>query len=276
MRRIILLGLVLSACGVPQELYNTRSRELDRCHADLTRTQSDYNAAQKNADDLATDASDLRERLSALQSDHQKAAQSLAVEQKNLESYKKDAVLAQKRADLLRDLQSHVQPLVDKKQVVVEEVKGRILLRIQEASLFDTGHAELRPDGQELLHELATVMKQLNRDVLVACHTDNQPVKNSQFGSAWELTLARSVAVVRDFQGEGVDPRRLGAAGYSEFNYLTDNSDEAGRAQNRRVELIVMPTQEELLPLPPLAVAKPAPAVTKPVPAVAAPAGKAP
>ena len=251
MKRTVLCFLVLSsACGVSQELYNTRSRELDRCHADVTRTQSDYTAAQKNADDLATDASDLRERLSALQSDRQKATQSVVAEQKNLDAYKKDAALAQRRADTLAALQAHVQPLVDKKQVVVESIKGRILLRIQEASLFDTGHADLRPDGQALLRELATVMKQTNRDFLVACHTDNQPVKGSQFGSAWELTLARSVAVVRHFQGEGVDPRRLGAAGYSEFSYLTGNGDDSARAQNRRVELILMPTQEELLPLP--------------------------
>ncbi len=249
-RGLAAVVLLLSACGVQQELYNARSRELDRCRADLTRTQSDFNTTQKNADDLATDASDLRERLSALQSDRQKAEKNVATEQKNLELYKKDAALAQKRADTLAELQSNVQPLVDKKQVVIESVKGRILLRIQEASLFDTGRADLRPDGQALLRELATVMKQLNRDFLVACHTDNQPVKGSQYGSAWELTLARAVAVVRDFQGEGVDPRRLGAAGYSEFNYLTGNGEEMGRAQNRRVELIVMPTQEELLPLP--------------------------
>ena len=250
MKRWLAGVVLLSACGVQQELYNARSRELDRCRADLTRTQSDFSAAQKNADDLATDASDLRDRLSTLQNDRQKADKNLAVEQKNLDAYKKDAALAQKRADTLADLQSHVQPLVDKKHVVLEAVKGRILLRIQEASLFDTGHAELRPDGQALLRELATVMKQVNRDFLVACHTDNQAVKGSQFGSAWELTLARAVAVVRDFQGEGVDPRRLAAAGYSEFNYLFSNGDEAGRAQNRRVDLIVMPTQEELLPLP--------------------------
>jgi len=253
MRPVFLVAaLTLGACGIPQEIYNTRVRELDRCAADLTRAQSELSSTQKNADDLATEASDLRDRLITIESERVKVSRALAGQQENLELFKNVATLAERRAELYDGLAKKLQPLVDKKQVKLEVGKGRLLIRIPEASLFDPVRAELRPEGQALLHEVAAVMKQINRDIVVACHSDNQPMsqKGSPFRSAWELTVARSVAVVRYFQGEGVDPRHLAAAGYSEFNYLVENTDEPSRSQNRRIDLVVIPAADELLPLP--------------------------
>jgi chemotaxis protein MotB len=246
-------ALLLGACGVPQEIYNTRVRELDRCTADLTRVQSDLIGTQKNADELATQASDLRDQLMTVESERVKTSRALAGQQENLDLFKNVATLAERRAELYEGLRKKLQPLVQRGQVKLEAGKGRVLIRIPEAALFDPIRAELRPDGQLLLRELAAVMKQVNRDFVVACHSDNQSLsqKGSPWKSAWELTLARSVAVVRYFQGEGVDPRHLAAAGYSEFNYLVENTDETARAQNRRIDLLVMPSADELLPLPP-------------------------
>ena len=190
-------ALLLVACGVPQEIYNTRVRELDRCTADLTRVQSDLAGTQKNADELATQASDLRDQLMTVESERVKTSRALAGQQENLDLFKNVATLAERRAELYDGLSKKLQPLVQKSQVKLEAGKGRLLIRIPEATLFDPIRAELRPDGQLLLHELAAVMKQVNRDFVVACHSDNQPLsqKGSPWKSAWELTLARSVAV---------------------------------------------------------------------------------
>lgn len=250
MKRMALIALFVSACGVPQELYNARQRDLDRCSAELTKAQSDYGSAQRNADELSTEAADLRDRVSSLQADRQKSASAMQQQLANYEAFKNATKLAEQRAEIYDQLARALQPLVDQKRVSLESVHGRLLVRMPDAELFEPGKAEVRSDGQALLRELASVLKQVNRDVLVASHTDNQPLTGTQFHSAWELTLARSVAVVRFFQGEGVDPRHLGAAGYSEFNNVTDNADENARALNRRLELIVMPAPEELIPLP--------------------------
>lgn len=249
---VLALMLGLTACGVPQEVYNTRVRELDRCAADLTRAQSDLATTQKNADELATEASELRDRLITVENDRVKTSRALAGQADNLEQFKRVAMLAERRAELYEDIGKRLAPIVEKKQVKLEAGKGRLLIHIPEGALFDSQRAELRTDGQGLLRELAAVLKQVNRDFIVACHSDNQPMpRGAPFRSAWELTLARSVAVVRYFQGEGVDPRRLAAAGYSEFNYLVENTDEPSRAQNRRIDLVVVPAADELLPLPP-------------------------
>ena len=133
----------------------------------------------------------------------------------------------------------------------IENSQGKFVIRFSDASLFDAGFAELRPEGQTLLRAVGAGLKVVNRDVLVACHTDNQPIaKGSNYKSNWELTTARAVAVVRFFQGEGIDPRHLGAAGYSEFSFFSDGAESNARAQNRRIELVIVPSADELLPLP--------------------------
>jgi flagellar motor protein MotB len=251
-RLLTCLMLVLAACGVPQEIFDTRVRELDRCRTDLNRVQGDYASTQKNADELAGESSELRDRITTLESDRMRLSTNLSVQKQNAELFKNALTMADRRAELYKLIASKLQPLVDAKQVTLDNGKSRLFIGMPDASLFEAGRADLRPDGEKLLRELAGTMKQVNRDFLVACHSDNQALpKTSLFKSGWELTLARSIAIVRFFQGEGVDPRHLGAAGYSEFNFLADNADEAGRAQNRRVELVVMPNADELLPLPP-------------------------
>ncbi len=256
--RLAVIALFACACGVPQEIFNTRLRELDRCHADLTRAQGDLSATRQNADELANQTSEMRERVNTLETDRMRLSSTLSSQKQNLELYKNAATLAQRRADLYLLLSEKLKPLVDGKQIAIDTAKGKFLIRFADASLFDAGRAELRPEGQTLLREIGAVLKIVNRDVLVACHTDNQALaKGSPFKSNWELTTARAVAVVRFFQGEGLDPRHLGAAGYSEFSFLGENGDSEGRAQNRRVELVVMPAADELLPLPP-EVTKPA------------------
>ena len=275
MKRVVLsMALLCGACGVQQEVFNLRVRDLDRCNAELARTQGDLTATRANADQLASDSSDLRDRLNTIEGDRSRLSKTLSSQSSNLELFKNAATLAQRRVDLYEDIMHKLQPLVDKKLLEIDTTKGRLLIRIAEASLFESGKTDLRNESQGLLHELASVMKQVNRDFLVAAHSDNQPVapKGSVYRSAWEMTVARSVAVVRFFQGEGVDPRRLGAAGYSEFSYLAPNADDGSKQKNRRIELIVMPAQDELLPLPPaLELRKAEQTVIPKVPAVVEP-----
>jgi chemotaxis protein MotB len=282
---LLICSLVATACGVPQEVFDTRVRELDKCHTDLTRSQSDFSATQKNADDLATEASDLRDRITQLESDRNKLSNSLSIQSQYQEIVKSAIQLADRRADLYLLLVDKLRTLIDQKAVTLEGGKNRMLIRFADGIAFDAGRAELRAEGQVLLRSLAAVMKSVNRDVLVAVHNDNGAIiKGSPFKSGWELTTARAVAIVRFLQGEGVDPRHLGAAGYSEFNFIADNTDEAGRALNRRVELIFTPTADELVPLPPElgrrlvermrppTPAPPAPSPTTPPPTVPTPA----
>ena len=71
-------------------------------------------------------------------------------------------------------------------------------------------------------------------------YTDNVPIRNDLFPSNWELSAARASSVVRLFESSGIDPARLSAVAFGEQNPSASNETEAGRAENRRVVLVVL------------------------------------
>jgi len=113
--------------------------------------------------------------------------------------------------------------------------------------LFASGSADLSNEGEQTLSEVATVLRDIpNRDFQVAGHTDNVPIRRSRFRNNWELSSARALQVVEYLQEQGVDPRHLSAAGYSEFAAAESNDTEEGRTANRRIEIVLMPNLDEL------------------------------
>jgi len=86
-----------------------------------------------------------------------------------------------------------------------------------------------------------------DREFVVAGHTDNMPLgKGGAFKSNWELSTARALEVVRVMVASGIPAHQLAAAGYGEFDPIAGNETKEGRAQNRRLEIIVMPRIQEL------------------------------
>jgi chemotaxis protein MotB len=234
-------------CGVSQEIYLQRTTELDRCQSELTRSQGDLNASRQKTDELAGESGELRDRLTTLETDRFKLSANLSATKKEMEQLRKAQALSERRVELYYSLREKLAPLITDKSVAVEVRKSKLVLTVSDEPLFDPGKADLKPKGLSVLRQLAAVLKGVpERDFLVAGHTDNQPLKGSTFRSGWDLTTARAVAVVRALQGEGVDPRHLAAAGYSEFDYLSDNSDAGARSINRRIEVVFMPSAEEL------------------------------
>ena len=111
--------------------------------------------------------------------------------------------------------------------------------------LFDPGQAAINPDGRAELDKLAAAVNDLAREIppdipwimRVDGHTDKRPIASPQFKSNWDLSASRAIAVVQYLVSKGVDPTRLLAAGFGEFQPLdTGDSDDALR-RNRRIEL---------------------------------------
>ena len=84
------------------------------------------------------------------------------------------------------------------------------------------------------------------RRFMVAGHTDDQPIKTQQFPNNWYLSTARANSVVQYMIKEKFPATSLAAAGYGEFDPVAKNDAEAGREQNRRIEIILVPNLEEL------------------------------
>jgi chemotaxis protein MotB len=116
-----------------------------------------------------------------------------------------------------------------------------IHMTFTDAFLFAPGSAEIQPQGQPMLHEIGRVIRQMPYDVRVEGHTDNLPIRTWRFPSNWELSTARAVNVVKYLiESENVDPRRLSAVGYGDSKPLVSNDNAEQRAQNRRVEIVLM------------------------------------
>ena len=111
--------------------------------------------------------------------------------------------------------------------------------------LFDTGQAAVKPDGEGELDKLAAAVIDLEREIppeipwvmRVDGHTDKRPIQSPQFKSNWELSAARAIAVVQYLVSKGVDPQRLVAAGFGEFQPIDPGDTEDALSKNRRIEL---------------------------------------
>ncbi len=116
----------------------------------------------------------------------------------------------------------------------------------QSSVLFDVGKADISPAGQASLDTLAAAVIDLEREIppdipwilRVDGHTDNTPITGAgPYKSNWELSAARAVSVVQYLISKGVEPDRLAAAGFGEFQPIDQGNDEEARARNRRIEL---------------------------------------
>lgn len=231
---------VLGACGPSQEQYDQLDQQLKACQGDLSKTKDQLTAAEGEKSKLAQDVEAKKGQIASLDKE-------MLSKKKELDALRKAQAAAEERARVYKQLMAKLQSMIDSGKLKVEIRKGRMIVKLSDKILFDPGKTKLKDDGQAALKEVAAALKDINdRDFLVAGHTDNVPIKSRQFKSNWELSAARGVEVVRFLQGEGVDPKHLGAAGYSEYDPVGDNADDEGRKGNRRIEIVLMPNIEEL------------------------------
>ena len=143
-----------------------------------------------------------------------------------------------------QSLESEMRNALESKDVTISRLQGKLTVNILDRVLFDSGEADLKPDGAAVLRKVADLLQQhTNLQVHVVGHTDNVPIRGgrSRFASNWELSTARATAAVRFLtEKTGVDPRRLGVVGYGEFRPIADNSTAEGRAKNRRIAITIL------------------------------------
>lgn len=113
-------------------------------------------------------------------------------------------------------------------------------ITIQEVASFDSGRANLRPEFLSVLKNIATVLQELNNNIQVSGHTDDRPIHTAEFPSNWELSVGRSMNVMKYMVNNStIKPERFTIVGNGEYRPITTNTTEEGRAANRRVELLV-------------------------------------
>lgn len=133
---------------------------------------------------------------------------------------------------------------VDDRNVKLRKSKNGIEIELQDNILFNSGEAELRSTANSILRDIARILEPFPNAIAIEGFTDNQPIDNIFYPSNWDLSVARSAAVVRRLTAAGVDPTRLSAIGYGEFQPIATNNNAFGRRQNRRVIIRVLPSEE--------------------------------
>ncbi|MFB2705700.1 MULTISPECIES: flagellar motor protein MotD [Marinobacter] len=129
--------------------------------------------------------------------------------------------------------------LISQGVVSLETNEQWLELNLPNSMLFSSGDAEPHYDAFQVIEKIATVLRNRDNAIKVEGFTDNQPIRTSRFPSNWELSSARASAVARMLMMEGVEPERLAAVGYGQYQPVARNDTEEGRRRNRRVVLLI-------------------------------------
>ena len=142
-------------------------------------------------------------------------------------------------------MKAKFQRMIDSGTLDITFRRGRMIVELPAAVLFDSGSAELSEAGRDAVTRLAKVLRNVPQHrFLVGGHTDNVPAVK-EYKSNWDLSAARAVRVTESLTRHGVAPTRLVIAGYAEFDPIATNSTDTGRQKNRRIEIILEPYVEQ-------------------------------
>jgi chemotaxis protein MotB len=141
-----------------------------------------------------------------------------------------------------RELEQKLSEQIALQTVSIQMGRDGLVISLREAGFFRSGSAAPKEESIGTLREIAASLDRTAYNVRVEGHTDNIPIHTEEFDSNWELSSARATRIARIFlESKAIAPERLSAAGYAEFHPAASNSSAEGRAQNRRVDLVVLP-----------------------------------
>lgn len=242
----------------------TRNRELIGEYEDL---EEDHADLQEKYKQLQSDHVDLGERFSNMMTD--KLNQGYLFDERLKE---KERRLAHKEKELIEREQriSELERIIARQDSIAKRLNrllreallgfkadelsieirdGKVYVSMSDKLMFASGKAEVQEKGKEALEVLAKVLKKNPEfEILVEGHTDNVPIKTDKYKDNWDLSVARATAMVRLLnEKHGLEAERLTASGRGEYDPKATNETAAGRAQNRRTEIILSPNLDEVM-----------------------------
>ena len=181
--------------------------------------------------------------LSQMISDLEKENAQLKEEIASLRKAKEEEV--QKTSKTYEEMLDKMKGEISKGQVTISELKGKLTVNMLNAILFDSGKAEVKPEGLAVLQKVIDILKNVkDKAIRIEGHTDNVKITGElarKYPTNWELSAARAINVARYLQQQGIDPAILAAVAYGEYKPVASNDTEEGKAKNRRIEIILVP-----------------------------------
>lgn len=219
-------------------------RDLLAAHADQERQEGTLTNRQKQL-------ADLRDQLKDMQQTNDRLLATIDGLQQQVEKERvaREARLA-KVKNTYDQLVSAMEQEIKRGELTISNLEGQLSVNLLNKILFDSGKTAIKPEGQKVLRSLGDVLNKFpDKALQVEGYTDNVQISSrlkEQYPTNWELSTARATSVVHFLQDQiGLPGDRLIAAGFSEYRPLASNDTEEGRAQNRRIQILLVPYKKK-------------------------------
>jgi chemotaxis protein MotB len=196
---------------------------------------------QSRSDNLSQTIFELRRKVTDLEDENAK----LKAENAGLAKAREEQV--QKVSSTYESLLEKMKSEISQGQVTISELKGKLTVNMVDSILFDSGKAEVKKGGLEILGKVISILKDVSdKSIRIEGHTDNVQISRAlaqRYPTNWELSAARAINVARFLQDQGIDPANLAAVAYGEWKPVATNDTAEGKAKNRRIEIILVPKE---------------------------------
>jgi chemotaxis protein MotB len=196
---------------------------------------------QSKSDSLSQSIFELRRKVADLDAENTK----LKAENASLVKAREEQV--QRMSSTYESLLEKMKSEISQGQVTISELKGKLTVNMVDSILFDSGKAEVKKGGLEILGKVISILKDVSdKSIRIEGHTDDVQISRAlakRYPTNWELSAARAINVTRYLQDQGIEPGNLSAVAYGEWKPVAGNDTDEGKAKNRRIEIILVPKE---------------------------------
>ncbi|MBQ0075385.1 MAG: OmpA family protein [Prevotella sp.] len=270
MKKVLFVAALVAGCLAFNSCAS--KKDLDNCQAENKDLTSKYQNAREELAAANSRINALQDQLASCQGNNAALQKSL---EQSLHNANSTSVNITKLVDQINESNQYIRHLVevksksdslnmvltnnltrtltndDKKDVDVQVLKGVVYISLSDNMLYKSGGYEISDAAAVTLSKIAKIIKDYkDYDVLIEGNTDNVPISSTNIRNNWDLSCLRASSVVQCLQTKyGVDPKRLTAGGRGEYNPVADNATVAGKAKNRRTQIIITPKLDEFMEL---------------------------
>src|SRR5690554_2838008 len=272
-KKILIPTIIIGALALTSCVSKKKYAQLE---ANYSTQQNNYNRAQVDLGSCNTCVQSLEDMLAQERATNDGLKKTLATLQSSLDnSITQGNVNISKLVDEINASNKYIQHLVNTKNksdslnvvltknltrslsreelkdVDIQVLKGVVYISLADNMLYKSGSYEISDQAGETLSKVAKIINDYkDYDVLIEGNTDNVPIKRENIRNNWDLSTLRASSVVQALQNQyGVNPNRLTAGGRGEYNPITDNTSETGKARNRRTQIIITPKLDQFMDL---------------------------
>ncbi len=237
---ILIASVAMTSC-VSKKKFTALEEEKASLAESLSNLEKKVDMLEEDKNTLVSEKEELTKKVGMVESQLQSTEDKVAAVNKSVED-------KQAQINVLRDEISNafsdVEKAVSESGQRITELEDMLYLDLEDPINFATGSSRLNAEDNSTLEELADMLKKTpNMNLIIEGHTDDRPINTARYQDNWDLSVARSVAIVRKLISMGVNPKQLTAAGKGEYHpkVTDDPTSTATRAANRRSEVIIVP-----------------------------------